>query len=451
MSRFIAVDRDTAYLLPPSVDEWLPQNHLARFVVEVIDQLDLSELVRQYAGRGSHAYHPAMLLGLLVYGYATGVHSSRKIERACHDSVAFRFIGANTQPDHDSIATFRRRFLAQIEALFVQVLVLAHEMKCLKLGNISLDGTKIVANASKHKALSWEHANRIEAQLREEVQLLLKLAEESDSRPVNDGLDVPAEIARREKRLAGIAQAKTKIEERARERHAVEQQEYEAKCAKRQGQRDEGKKPRGAEPKPPSSEPKAGDQVNLTDEESRIMPTSRGGFEQSYNAQAAVDTQTMLVVALHVSQAPNDKREVVPILAKVEALAQVLGQVEVLLADTGYFSAANVTACEAQDIVPMLAAKRESHHIPVLQRFATDAPAPQTDDSVVKMAHRQATKAGRALYGLRKQTVEPVFGIIKRVMGWRQMSMRGLDNARGEWSMVTMAWNIKRLHVLRAA
>ena len=399
MSRFIAVDRDTAYLLPPSVNEWLPQNHLARFVVEVIDQLDLSELVRQYAGRGSHAYHPAMLLGLLVYGYATGVHSSRKIERACHDSVAFRFIAANTQPDHDSIATFRRRFLAQIEALFVQVLVLAREMKCLRLGNIALDGTKIAANASKHKALSWEHANKIEAQLREEVQQLLKLAEDSDNGPVNDGLDVPAEIARRDKRLAGIAQAKTKIEQRARERHAVEQQEYEAKCDKRQGQRDEGKKPRGPDPKAPSSEPKAGDQVNLTDEESRIMPTPRGGFEQSYNAQAAVDTQTMLVVALHVSQAPNDKREVAPILAKVEALPQVLGQVEVLLADTGYFSAANVTACEAQDIVPMLAAKRESHHIPVRRRLAADAPALQTDDSVVKMAHRQATKTGRALYG----------------------------------------------------
>ena len=419
--------------------------------MEVIDQLDLSELVRQYAGRGSDAYHPAMLLGLLVYGYANGVHSSRKIERACHDSIAFRFIAANTQPDHDSIATFRRRFLPQIEALFVQVLVLAQEMKCLKLGNIALDGTKIAANASKHKALSWEHANKIEAQLREEVQQLLKLAEDSDNRPVNDGLDVPAEIARRDKRLAAIAQAKIKIEQRARERHAVEQQEYEAKRDKRQGQRDEGKKPRGVEPKPPSSEPKASDQVNLTDEESRIMPTSHGGFEQSYNAQAAVDTQTMLVVALHVSQAPNDKREVAPILAKVEALPQVLGQVEVLLADTGYFSAANVNACEAQDIVPMLAVKRESHHIPVLQRFAADAPDPETDDPVVKMVHRQATKAGRALYGLRKQTVEPVFGIIKRVMGWRQMSMRGLEKARGEWSLVTMAWNIKRLHVLQAA
>ena len=451
MSRFVAVDRDTAYLLPPSVDEWLPQDHLARFVVEVIDQLDLSELTRQYAGRGSDAYHPAMMLGLLVYGYATGVHSSRKIERACHDSVAFRFIAANTQPDHDSIATFRRRFLVQIEALFVQVLMLAREMKCLKLGTISLDGTKIAANASKHKALSWEHANRIEAHLREEVQMLLKLAEDSDSRPVNDGLDVPAEIARRETRLAALAQAKAKIEQRARERHAVERQEYEAKTARRQAQREAGRRPRGPEPQAPSSEPKGSDQVNLTDEESRIMPGSSGGFAQSYNAQAGVDTQTMLVVTAHVTQATNDKREIAPVLDKVQTLPQALGQVTTLLADTGYFSAANVQACESRLIEPMLAMKRESHHIPVLERFAADAPVPESDDPVVKMAHRLSTRKGRALYGLRKQTVEPVFGIIKRVMGWRQMSMRGLDKARGEWSLVTMAWNIKRLHVLRAA
>ncbi len=451
MSRFIAVDRDTDYLLPPSVNDWLPQDHLARFVVEVIDQLDLSELVRQYAGRGSQAWHPAMLLGLLVYGYATGVHSSRKIERACHDSVAFRFIAANTQPDHDSIATFRRRFLPQIEALFVQVLVLAHEMKCLKLGNIALDGTKIAANASKHKALSWEHANKIEAQLREEVQLLLRLAEDSDSRAVNEGLDVPAEIARRDKRLAAIAQAKTKIEERARERHDIEQQEYQAKCAKRDAQREAGKKPRGPDPQPPSGEPKPGDQVNLTDEDSRIMPTPGAGFEQGYNAQAAVDGETMMVVIPNVSQAPNDKREITPVLHKVGALPQALGHVTVLLGDTGYFSAANVDACEARGIEPMLAIKRESHHLPVLQRFAADAPAPDTDDPVARMAHRLGTKQGRALYGLRKQTVEPVFGIIKRVMGWSQMSMRGLDKARGEWSLVTMSWNIKRLHVLRAA
>ena len=392
-----------------------------------------------------------MLLGLLVYGYTTGLHSSRKIERACHDSVAMRFIAANTQPDHDSIATFRRRFLPQIEALFVQVLVLAREMKCLKLGTIALDGTKIAANASKHSALSWEHANKIEAQLREEVQLLLKLAEDSDSRPVNDGLDVPAEIARREQRLAALAQAKAKIQQRAAERHAVESQAHEVKCAKRQAQREAGKKPRGPEPEAPSSEPRPSDQVNLTDEESRIMPTSGGGFEQSYNAQAAVDTETMLVITAHVTQAPNDKREIAPVLDKVEALPQALGCVSTLLADTGYFSKANVQACLDREIEPMLSMKRESHHIPVLTRFAADAPPPETDDPVVKMAHRLSTKTGRALYGIRKQTVEPVFGIIKRVMGWRQMSMRGLDKARGEWSLVTMAWNIKRLHVLRAA
>jgi hypothetical protein len=307
------------------------------------------------------------------------------------------------------------------------------------------------SNASKHRALSWEHANKIEAQLRQEVQLLLKLAEDSDSRPVNDGLDVPAEIARREQRLGAIAQAKTKIEQRARERHAVEQQEYEAKCAKRQAQREAGKKPRGQDPQPPSSEPKPGDQVNLTDEESRIMPSSGGGFGQSYNAQAAVDTETMLVVIQHVSQAPNDKREISAVLDKVQALPEALGRVSTLLADTGYFSAANVLACEAQFIEPMLSMKRESHHIPVLERFAADVPAPETDDPVAKMAHRLGTKKGRVLYGLRKQTVEPVFGIIKRVMAWSQMSMRGLEKARGEWSLVTMAWNIKRLHVLQAA
>jgi transposase len=226
MSRFVPIDRDTAYLLPPSVDEWLPQDHLARFVVEVIDKLDLGELVRQYAGRGSDAHHPAVLLGLLIYGYSSGVFSSRKIERATYDSVAFRYVAANTHPDHDTIATFRRRFLPQVKALFVQVLVLAREMKCLKLGTIALDGTKVHANASKHKALSWGHANKIEAQLREEVRTLLTLGEKADRAGVPDGMDVPAEIARREQRLKAIDAAKAQIEQRARERLEAEQQEH---------------------------------------------------------------------------------------------------------------------------------------------------------------------------------------------------------------------------------
>ena len=451
MSRFVPVDRDTAYLLPPSVDEWLPSDHLARFVVEVIDRLDLDDLVKQYAGRGSAAHHPAVLLGLLVYGYASGVHSSRKIERATYDSVAFRFVAANTHPDHDTLATFRRRFLKEVEALFVQVLVLAREMKLLKLGHIALDGTKVKANASKHRALSWAHASKIEAQLRQEVQTLLALAEQSDRKAIPDGMEVPAEIARREDRLSAIAQAKTKIEQRAAERYKAEQQEFLAKTARRQAQRDGGKKPRGKDPKPPGAGPGSKDQVNLTDEESRIMPTSGGGFEQSYNAQAGVDIDTMMVVTAHVTQASNDKREVVPTLALIAALPQSLGEVQTLVADNGFFSQANVLACEQAGVVPLLAIKREPHHQALMERFAPDTPQPQTADPVEQMKHRLGTQAGRQLYSLRKQTVEPVFGIIKRVMGWRQMSMRGLAKAQGEWSLVTMAWNIKRMHVLRAA
>lgn len=451
MSRFLSVDRQTDYLLPPSVDEWLPADHLARFVVEVIEQLNLSDLTLQYAGRGSAAHHPAVLLGLLIYGYASGVHSSRKIERATFDSLAFRYVAANTHPDHDTLATFRRRFLKEIEALFVQVLLLAREMKLLKLGHIALDGTKVHANASKHKALSWAHAGKIETQLKSEVQALLALAESSDQAAIPDGMDVPAEIARREDRLGAIAQAKAKIEQRAAERHAREQQEYDAKMSGRQAQRQAGKKSRGKDPEPPQAGPRDTDQVNLSDEHSRIMPLSGGGFEQSYNAQAAVDTATMLVLSRHVSQACNDQREVAPTLAQIAGLPAQLGQVQTLIADNGYFSEANVNACVQAGVQPLLAMGRQAHHLPVLERFASDAPEPEQASALQRMAHCLGTQAGRALYGLRKQTIEPVFGIIKRAMGWRQLSLRGLEGAQGEWSLVTMAWNIKRMHVLRAA
>ena len=218
MSNFRTIDRDTAFLLPPSVDEWLPQRHLARFVVEVIDGLDLSELVKAYRGSGSASYHPAMLLGLLVYGYATKVFSSRAIERATYDSVAFRFIAGNEHPDHDTIAAFRKRFLGQIEALFVDVLKLARTMGMLKLGTVALDGTKVHANASRHSALSYGHAKKIEKQLKREVQQLLRLAEQADTADIPDGMSIPEELERREARLAAIAEAKAKIEARAEER-----------------------------------------------------------------------------------------------------------------------------------------------------------------------------------------------------------------------------------------
>ncbi|QSR33460.1 IS5/IS1182 family transposase [Marinobacterium iners] len=448
MSRFIPVDRQTDYLLPPSVDEWLPDEHLARFVVDVVEQLDLSALTQQYAGRGHKAHHPAVLLSLLVYGYATGVISSRKIERATYDSIAFRYLAANTHPDHDTLATFRRRFLSELEQLFVQVLLLAREMKLLKFGTIALDGTKVKANASKHKALSYGHAKKLEAQLKTEVNALIQRAEAADNDVTSDGMDIPAEIARREARLAAIAEAKVKIEARAQERDAAEQTTYQDKAAKRDAQRKAGKKPRGRDPKPPMGGPRDQDQVNLTDPQSRIMPVTGKGFDQCYNAQAAVDTESMLVTSVHVTQATNDKQQVMPLLNALTALPASLGKVAHLLADTGYFSAENVKVCGQQGIEPLIAMKRDVHHLPLFERFAAEPVAPDSDDPVEQMAYRLKTQAGRARYALRKHTVEPVFGIIKHVMGFRQFSLRGLDKVSGEWRLATLAWNIKRMHRL---
>src|SRR5260221_3447969 len=275
MSNFRPSDRLTGFLLPPSIDEWLPQRHLARFVVEVIDDLDLTAMSRAYRGTGSASYHPAPLLGLLVYGYATGVFSSRKLERASYDSVAFRFIAANDHPDHDTIATFRRRFLPEIEGLFVKVLLLAREMGVLNLGTVALDGTKIHANASRHRALSYEHAGKLEAQLKAEVAVLLAKAEAADKADVPDGMSIPEELERREERLKKLAEARTKIEARASERLAREQAEHDAKIAAREAKaKARGKKPGGKPPVPPAAGPGPTDQINLTDEASRIMPVA---------------------------------------------------------------------------------------------------------------------------------------------------------------------------------
>jgi transposase len=452
MSNFRPIDRDTDFLLPPSVDEWLPERHLARFVVEVIAGLDLRAMTGSYRGSGEASYHPRLLLGIMIYGYATGVFSSRKLERATYDSVAFRFIAANDHPDHDTIAAFRRRFLPQIEMLFVQVLVLAREMGVLKLGTVALDGTKIHANASRHSALSYEHAGKIEAQLRAEVTDLMAKAEAADQADVPDGMSVPEELARREGRLAAIAKARGTIEARAKERHAREQADYEAKLAAREAKTAAtGKKPGGRPPAPPVEGPLATDQVNLTDEESRIMPMAGGGFEQCYNAQAVVAAGSLLVIAADVTQAPNDKRQLEPMLDKIADLPEGLGEVGELLADNGYFSEANVNACAAAGIDPVIAMGREAHHPSLDQRFA-DAPPPlQQPTPLEAMDHRLKTPKGKKLYALRKQIPEPVFGIIKSALGFRQFLLRGLDNVRGEWNLVTIAWNLKRMFVLAGA
>jgi len=447
---FHPIDRDTDFLLPPSVQEWLPEAHLARYVVEVVEELDLSAIERAYAGKGSDAYHPATLLALLIYGYATGTFSSRKIERATYDSLAFRYIACNRHPDHDTLAHFRKRFGGEFEAAFVQVLQVARENQLSRFGTVSLDGTKIHANASRHSALSYGHAEKIEAQLKAEVQELMQLAEAADQSSLPDGVQLPEEIKRREDRLAAIAAAKAKIEARAAERCEREQAEYQARLAARaQQEAERGKKPGGQGPKPPQAGPRADDQVNLTDAESRIMPASGGGFEQSFNAQAVVDTESMLILATHVSQATNDKEQVEPMLKKVQANPEGLNQPGTWLADSGYYSEQNVTACVAAKIEPLIAVKRDAHHPHWRDRFGEPEPLAEGASAVAAMKHRLKTRAGRAVYALRKQTVEPVFGIIKSVMGFRQFLLRGLANVTNEWTLVCLAWNLKRMAVLR--
>ena len=446
---FIPIDRDTPYLFPPSVQDYLPDDHLARFVVDIVDQLDLNHLSAVYTGRGSKPFHPAMLVSLLFYGYATGVFSSRKLEKASYDSIAFRYVCANTNPDHDTINSFRKRFLQELAALFVEILVVAEAMGLVKLGTVSLDGTKIKANASKHKALSWDYANRLEAQLKQEVEELLRLAEEADQGSLPEEMDIPAELKRREERLAAIVRAQEEIEVRAQERFEREQAEYEEKLAKREARaKKTGKKPRGKPPKPPTAGPRGKDQVSLTDEESRIMPTSGGGFDQAYNAQAGVDVESHLIVEQHVTQHTNDKQEIEPALAAIEHLPAVLGEVKKLLADTGYFSKANVEKCVEGGIEPLIAEKRQSHNIPLMERFSEDPEPPPNATAVQAMRHRLQTQEGKAVYAKRKATVETVFGIVKDVLAFRQFLLRGLEAVQSEWSLVCIGWNLKRMHAL---
>lgn len=446
---FIKADRDTPFLFPPSVQDWLPKDHLARFIVDIVSQLDLSSLRSAYAGRGSLPYDPAMLLSLILYGYATGVFSSRKLEQATYDSVAFRYLTGNRHPDHDTISAFRKRFSSELQGLFLQVLSIAYEMGVLKLGSVSLDGTKVKANASKHQALSWQHACKLEEQLKKEIEQLWQLAEEADQSTIPDGMSIPHELERREERLATIVEAKQKIEARAAERYAEEQQVYEKKLAERKNKEQQsGKKSKGKPPKPPESGPRAKDQVNLTDAESRIMPKSGGGFEQGFNAQACVDIDTLLILAAHATQQANDKQQIKPALEELKQLPVELGTTGKLIADSGYFSQANVEACEADGIEPYIAYCREAHNQHLEDRYREPKRIQDDADSVSKMKHRMKTRTGKEVYAKRKCTVEPVFGIIKSVLGYSQFMRRGLENAIAEWKLVSLAWNLKRLHVL---
>jgi transposase len=445
---FKTVDYQATLDVTVRLGDCLPPDHLARFVVDSVAQLDLSAIYARYGTRGGEPYAPEILLGLVFYGYATGVFSSRKIERATYESAPFRFIAGNLHPDHDTLASFRKTFLPQLKGLFVQILLLARLAGLLQLGRISIDGSKLHADASKSKAVSYKRLLEIEKQLKAEVEELFALGEQADQGKLLDGLVIGDELAMRQARLARLSQAKAVLEARAKERAAQEQAEHEAKVRERTEQaRKSGRKPKGRPPTPPMPGPRAKDQYNFTDPDSRIMKQSASqGFDQDYNAQVAVDQDSFLIVGESLSNHPNDQAEVVP---TVDAIPSELGRPEAAALDNGYFSPANIAALESRGIDPYIATGREPHHQSWQERFGAEpAPPPDEASPKVKMAYKLKTEIGKAIYAARKSTVEPVIGIIKAVLGFRQFSLRGQQAAAGEWCLVCLAFNLKRLHRL---
>ena len=447
--RFKQVDYDAVIHLPVRLGDCVPPGHLAQFVVEVMALLDLTAIYARYGSRGAPPYAPEILLGLLFYGYSTGVFSSRKIEQATYECLPFRFIAGDLHPDHDTIATFRKTFLPELQELFIQVLLIAHVAGVLKLGRISLDGTKLHADAAKSQAVSYRRLLELEVQLRQEVSELLALAERTDrGELLPEGLVIADEIHRRQDRLANLAEAKAVLEARAAERYRLEQAAFEDKVCEREAKaRARGGKPRGRAPLPPTPGAHDKDQYNFTDPDSRIMKNSTNrGVDQHYNAQVATDQETLLIVGHALSNHPNDQEELEPTL---EAIPAGLGIPSAAALDNGYFSAANIERLQLRGIDPYIATGRDPHHHSWREYFAEN-PAPPPDDAnpTVKMAYQLQTEIGKAVYRLRKCTVEPVIGIIKEILGFRQFSLRGLSAAAGEWGLVCLAFNLKRLHTL---
>jgi transposase len=447
-AKFVNIDRDTPLLLPPDLRDWVGADHMVHFIMDAVEALDMSRVRVNERGTGSAQYPPSMMLGLLIYSYATGTFSSRRIERQTYENVAVRLLCADTHPDHDSICKFRRENKELLAGCFHQVLELAAEARVLKVGEltVAIDGTKLLANASKHSAMSHDHVQKHLKLAEEQIGELLAKAEDADSTPLQDGLSIPGEIKRRQDRIARLKEAKRAMEERAKARFEAEQAGYEAKLAARERKAKEtGGKPRGKEPEPPTEGPRPRDQYNFTDPESRIMKDG-GSFEQCYNAQAAVEVESRLIVGRLVTDAPNDKEQLAPTL---EAVSPVVGSVSVALVDSGYYSEKAVVAAERGGQGPAIhaAMKRHGHGRSVEHlEERPDPPAPPEGAPMAEiMRHRLETKAGKKRYALRKQTVEPVFGIIKEAMGFRRFLLRGLEKVDLEWTLVTTAYNLKRL------
>ena len=452
--RFRTDHLNQSLLMPPSLHEWLPEGHLARFIADVTEELDLGAIYRSYEGdgRGMAAYEPLMMLRVLLYGYCRGVVSSRKIEQATYEDVAFRFLSADTHPDHDTIASFRKRHLDALAGLFLQVLQLCQKAGLVKLGHVAIDGTKMKANASKHKAMSYDRMEETARRLRQEVDELLRKAAAADEAEDaqygkgNSGEELPAELARRESRLKKIREAKAELEQEAKENAEKERAEAEAKIAeRREKEAKTGKKAGGHDPKVPDPEqakpdPKA--QRNFTDRESRIMPdgANKGSFVQGYNAQAAVDSQAQVILAAEITQQTNDKQQLVPMIKLVAA--NTGSKPIAVSADAGYWSEANVGDESVAGVDLHIATGRQKHGEKVAM-----ATGPPPEDATPKeaMAHKLRTAAGKSIYKMRKAIVEPVFGQIKERRGFRRFSFRGVGSVRLEWKLICLTGNILKL------
>jgi len=454
MSRkFKRPDYEATLKAPIILEDALPANHLARFVVDIIAQLDLSKIYAGYAEQGGEAIAPEALLGLLFFGYASGIFSSRKLEKATYENLGARYVAGGLHPDHDTIANFRKTFLPELQGLFVQILLLAKVAGILKMGNLSLDGSKIHADASKSHAVSYKRLIEIEAHLKAEVAELFELGEQADQGETQlpEGFVVQDEVTLRQERLLKLAEAKAILEKRAQERYESEKAEYDNKIREREGKARKRKRKHGGKtPKPPEAGARDKDQYNFTDPQSRIMKNSTNdGFDQHYNVQAAVEQNSMLIVATSLSNHPNDKQEAEPTL---RALPAELGKPNAAALDNGFFSEANINLLDGLGIDPYIATGREAHHkdLNVLLGKLPEEPAPDASPKE-KMAYKLATEIGHAVYRLRKCTVEPVIGIIKEIMGFRQFSLRGLIKVTGEWCLVCLAFNLKRMHILMTA
>jgi transposase/ribosomal protein L5 len=452
--RFRTDHLNQSLLMPPSLHDWLPEGHLARFIADVTEELDLGAIYRSYEGdgRGKAAYEPLMMLRVLLYGYCRGVASSRKIERATYEDVAFRFLSADTHPDHDTIAAFRKRHLDALAGLFLQVLQLCQKAGLVKLGHVAIDGTKMKANASKHKAMSYDRMEETAERLRQEVEELLRKAAATDEAEDaqygkgNNGDELPAELARRESRLKKIREAQAELEQEAKEKAERARVEAEAKIAERReqeaqtGKKAGGHDPRVADPEQAKPEPKA--QRNFTDPESRIMPdgANKGSFVQGYNAQAAVDSQAQVIVAAEITQQTNDSQQLVPMIKQV--VANTGANPIAVSADTGYWSEANVSDESVAGVDLHIATGRQKHG----EKVAT-ATGPPPEDATPKeaMAHKLRTEAGKSIYKMRKAIVEPVFGQIKERRGFRRFSFRGVGNVSLEWKLICLTGNILKL------